>query len=68
MKETRTVCTKTWRFIPNTAKLAQHGLTSQNLSSQMRSLFTDDEVIETRLQGEKISVFTEIGEKDDLSF
>jgi multidrug efflux pump subunit AcrB len=44
---------KTWRFIPNTAKLAQHGLTSQNLSSQMRSLFTDDEVIETRLQGEK---------------
>ncbi|NQZ00116.1 MAG: efflux RND transporter permease subunit [Bdellovibrionales bacterium] len=59
---------KTWRFVPSTAKLAQHGMTSQMLSSQMRSLFTEDEVVETRLQGEKVRVYTEIGEKDELSF
>lgn len=57
-----------WRFIPNTKRLSQHQLSTAQLASKIRSLFTPDEVLETRILGEKTYVYTEVLKPNELNY
>lgn len=57
-----------WVFEPRRDRLMQYGLNSFGLSQQLRSFFTANEVMETRLNGEKVYIYTEAKGRRDLQF
>ncbi|MCB9073511.1 MAG: efflux RND transporter permease subunit [Bdellovibrionaceae bacterium] len=57
-----------WIFIPDRGKMAQYGLDPLIVSRQIRSYFTPNEVIETRINGEKIFVYTEVKGRRSLEY
>lgn len=59
---------KAWIFVPDPAKVALYDLDTLSVSRQMRSYFTPNEVIETRIRGEKIYVYTEVKGRRQLEF
>ncbi|MCB0411620.1 MAG: efflux RND transporter permease subunit [Bdellovibrionales bacterium] len=48
---------KTWRFTPKVEELNRYGVQPLELSQQVRSFFAPDEIIETRMGGEKVIVY-----------
>lgn len=59
---------ESWVFVPEREKLVAYGLDPQSISQQMRSYFTPNEVMETRLNGEKVFVYTEIKGRRDIEY
>lgn len=59
---------KTWKFHPNKEQLSLYGLDQVMLSRQLRSLFTPDEIFETRIGGEIVTIFSDSFRKGDLRF
>lgn len=56
---------RAWRFLPSKEAFSLYNLDPLSLSQQIRSFFAPDEIIELRLGGEKISVFTDKAQDKD---
>jgi len=50
----------TWEFIPSSQLLLRYGVSSKQLSSQLRSYFVQDRLDEVRINGENVVLYTEI--------
>jgi multidrug efflux pump subunit AcrB len=59
---------ESWVFVPGREKMAAYGLDPQSISRQMRSYFTPNEVIETRLNGEKVFVYSEVKGRRNIEY
>ncbi len=59
---------ESWSFITDSKKLKLYDLNSTEVARQLRSYFTPDNLIETRIQGENIWVFTEVLGQNNLDY
>ena len=48
-----------WQFVANPQALLQHSLSPTELANQLRGLFVPDELLETRISGEKVFIYTQ---------
>ncbi len=53
-----------WQFNPNVANLSLHKIPPPELAQQIRSYFSADHLIETRMNGESVWVYTELQNKE----
>lgn len=58
----------TWKFVPRLDALALYGIGLQDFHRQIKGLYIRDEVIETRIAGEKVYVYTKLLPKHGLEF
>lgn len=48
-----------WQFMADPKSLLQHNLSPTELANQLRGLFVPDELIETRISGERVYIYTQ---------
>ncbi|MCB0385665.1 MAG: efflux RND transporter permease subunit, partial [Bdellovibrionales bacterium] len=48
-----------WQFVADPKSLLQHNLNPAELANQLRGLFVPDELIETRISGERVFIYTQ---------
>lgn len=59
---------KAWVFVPYPEKVVRYGLDAISVGQQIRGFFTPHEVMETRIGGEKLYVYTEVKGRQKLDF
>lgn len=59
---------QSWVFSPNLLALARYQMGTFDLSSQMRGVFAPHLILETRIDGENLGIFTRVKADDDLQF